>query len=132
MSEWSPLGDRDAWSQHHDYLIKMTKAPENLRLKSIWENISAYVAKRGFIASTRLNKGLFQEWTSTCDNIFNIHILLYCVQKAKRADLFLTSEAANTAGLIDDAIQAVELVPKSTVEHQQNAANSHFATTAET
>lgn len=57
---------------------------------------------------------------------------LYCVRKAKRAGLLLKTKAASTAGLIDDAVQAVELDPDATVEHQQRAADHHFATTAET
>lgn len=56
---WSPLGDREAWSKHHNYLIKMTKAPKNLKLKTIWKNISAYLPKRGFIAFSKLPNGLF-------------------------------------------------------------------------
>jgi len=132
VSGWSPLGDRDAWSMYHDYLIRMTKAPGNLRLKSIWKGIGAYIAKRGFIAHSNLPKGLFQGWTGTCNSIFNVHISLYCVRKAKRAGLLLSSEAASTAGLTDDAVQAVELDPESTLEHQQRTADSHFRITAET
>lgn len=132
VSGWSPLGDREAWSRHHDYLIGMTKAPQNLKLQDIWRNIEAYLAKRGFLASVALKKRLFQGWTGTCDSIFNVHISLYCVRKAKRAGLLLKSEGASTAGLIDDAVQAVELDPESSAEHQQAAADSHFATTAKT
>nr|AXA52552.1 putative RdRp-complex [Linepithema humile qinvirus-like virus 1] len=132
VSGWSPLGDRDSWAQHHDYLISMTKAPSNLKLKDIWKGMGAYVAKSGLMASTSLTKGLFQGWTGTCDSMFNVHISLYCVSKAKSAGWLLSSEAANTAGLMDDAVQAVELDPSSSIEHQQRAADSHFATTAET
>lgn len=46
--------------------------------------------------------------------------------------MFLSTEAASTAGLIDNAVQAVELDPESTQEHQQKAADSHFRITAET
>jgi hypothetical protein len=52
-----------------------------------------------------------------------------CVCKAKRAVYLFKGEAATTAGLIDDAVQAVEMTVGSTLERAQNAADCHFDTT---
>jgi hypothetical protein len=55
----------------------------------------------------------------------------FCVRKAKRAGYLFKNEAATTAGLTDDAVQAVEITSGSTMGHAQKAANENFKTTEE-
>jgi hypothetical protein len=62
----------------------------------------------------------------------NVRISLFCVRKAKRAGYLFKTDAATTAGLIDDGVQAVEITTGSTVERAQKAANEHFETTRDT
>jgi hypothetical protein len=93
--------------------------------------MTACLSKRGLVAQSRLDKGLFQGWTTTLDSLMNVRISLYCVRKAKRAGYLFKNEAATTAGLIDDAVQAVEMTPGSTLEHAQKAADEHFNITKE-
>jgi hypothetical protein len=52
----------------------------------------------------------------------NVRISLFCVRRAKRLGYLFKNEAATTAGLIDDAVQAVEIATGSSTEHAQNAA----------
>jgi hypothetical protein len=59
---WSPHGDRVAWGDHHDYVVRTTKAPKYLTLSSIWNKMHACLSKRGLVGKTILPKGLFQEW----------------------------------------------------------------------
>jgi hypothetical protein len=132
ITGWSPQGDRKAWSEHHDYVVQTTKAPKYLRLERIWLNMHACLSKRGLVAVKDLPKGLFQGWTATLDSLMNVRISLFCVRKAKRAGYLFKNEAATTAGLIDDAVQAVEMASGSSKEHAQKAANAHFETTKET
>jgi hypothetical protein len=129
ISGWSPQGDRVSWSKHHDYVVRTTKAPKSLKLENLWKNIHACISKRGLVAKHKLNKGLFQGWTATLDSLMNVRISLFCVRKAKRAGYLFKNEAATTAGLIDDAVQAVEMSKDATIEHAQEAANDHFKTT---
>jgi hypothetical protein len=86
---------------------------------------------KGAVAIHELTKGLFQGWTATLDSLMNVRISLFCVRKAKRAGYLFKNEAATTAGLIDEAVQAVEVTTESTMEHAQKAANEHFKTTKE-
>lgn len=132
VSGWSPLADRTAWAIHHDYVVETTKAPESFKLRHIWKSIHAVLAKRGFLATHKMDKGLFQGWTGCIDTLLNVRLSLFCVRRARRLGLLLRSEGANTAGLIDDAVQAVEFDKNAGVEHAQHAADSHFRITAET
>ena len=127
VSGWSPSGDRSAWSAHHDYLVKTTKAPRSFCLNSIWEGVQAILNKRGFIKSCPLPSGLFQGWTGTADTVLNVHMSLYCMRMAKLKGILVKDDVAITAGLIDDAVQAIEL--HGTIEQQQQAADVHFDTT---
>jgi hypothetical protein len=129
ISGWSPQGDRDSWAEHHDYVVRTTKAPSSLSMKKLWRGIHACVSKRGLVAKHKLEKGLFQGWTATLDSLMNVRISLFCVRKAKRAGYLFKNEAATTAGLIDDAVQAVELSKNATLEHAQQAADDHYETT---
>jgi hypothetical protein len=131
ISGWSPHGDRCMWAQHHDYVVGTTKAPDCLKLEKIWDRMVACLSKRGLVAKHRLTKGLFQGWTATLDSLMNVRISLFCVRRAKRAGYLFKNEAATTAGLIDDAVQAVEMAEGSTIEHAQKAADEHFETTSE-
>lgn len=84
------------------------------------------------MAKTALPRGLFQGWTATLDSLMNVRISSFCVRKAKRAGYLFKSEAATTAGLIDDAVQAIEIAKGTTLEHSQDAADAHYNTTCET
>lgn len=129
---WSPRGDRNAWGDHHDYVVRTTKAPRYLTLAKLWKSMHACLSKRGIVGRTLLPKGLFQGWTATLDSLMNVRISLFCVRKAKRAGYLFKSEAATTAGLIDDAVQAIEMAKNTPKEHAQDAANAHYETTCET
>ncbi|PNF41068.1 hypothetical protein B7P43_G06243 [Cryptotermes secundus] len=129
ISGWSPHEDRILWSKHHDYTVHTTKAPKWLKLEVIWKRMKAGMSKRGLVVRHSLDKGLFEGWTATLDSLMNVRISLFCVRKAKRAVYLFKGEAATTAGLIDDAVQAVEITVGSTLEHAQNAADCHFDTT---
>jgi hypothetical protein len=119
ITGWSPQGDRESWAEHHDYVLVVhtTKAPKFLRLELIWRNMTACLSKRGLVATQPLPMGLFQGWTATLDSLMNVRISLFCVRKAKRAGYLVKKEAATTAGLIEDAVQAVEISSGSTKEH---------------
>jgi hypothetical protein len=130
ITGWSPQGDRIAWSKHHDYVVR-TKAPKYLRLETIWRSMFACILKWGLVAKHELTKGLFQGWTANLDSLMNVRISLFCVRKAKRAGYLFKNEAATTAGLMDDAVQAVEITTGSTMEHAQKAVDEHFRNTKE-
>lgn len=130
VSGWSPQGDREAWSVHHDYVVATTKAPSNLCLRHIWRGIRMGIDKRGYSGCRPLPKGLFQGWTGTLDSLLNVRLSLYCVRVAKRQGFLLKNEGATTAGLIDDAVQAVEL--GKDIEHAQQATDAHFRITCDT
>jgi hypothetical protein len=130
VSGWSPQADREKWCEHHDYLIGMTKAPRKFKLQKIWRGIHAVLSKRGYLNTIKLERGLFQGWTGCADSILNVHLSLFSTNESKRKGALLSSEAANTAGLIDDAVQAVEL--QGDLDHMQAAADTHFLTTTET
>jgi hypothetical protein len=53
----------------------------------------------------------------------NVRISVFCVRKAKRAGYLFKNEAATTAGLIDDAVQAVEMSTGFSIEHAQKVAH---------
>ncbi|APG78075.1 RNA-dependent RNA polymerase [Wuhan insect virus 15] len=127
VSGWSPSGDREAWGEHHDYVARITSIPRGLCLKNIWHDVLAVLNKRGYVNAIPVEKGLFQGWTGTLDTLLNVRLSLYCVREAKRMGYLKGEEGAITAGLIDDAVQAVELV--GTPEEQQRAADEHFKTT---
>lgn len=81
------------------------------------------------LGRTPLPKALFQGWTGTMDSILNVHLSLYCVRVAKREGYLRDDEGAITAGLIDDAVQSIELSSKKSLEEQQISAQKHFQTT---
>lgn len=127
VSGWSPQGDREAWALHHDYIARMSKIPRGLCMRNIWRTPIAVLNKRGYINSVSLPSGLFQGWTGTMDTLLNVHLSLYSVRESKRNKILSDREGAITAGLIDDAVQAIELC--GNLEERQNAADGHFATT---
>lgn len=129
VSGWSPSGDREAWGRHHDYVASIASKPEGLCMSNIWKGIRASLNKRGFINEVELRGGLFQGWTGTIDTMLNLHLSLYSVRVAKRRGILKGEEGAITASLIDDAVQAIELV--GDLPEQQAAASGHFATTLE-
>jgi hypothetical protein len=121
-----PTGRQESLFTHHDYVVRKTKAPNYLKLEKIWKGMIACILKRGLVAWHKLPKGLFQGWTATLDSLINVRISLSCVRKPKRAGYLFKNKAATTAGLIDDAVQAVENTARFTKEHAQEAANEHF------
>ncbi|APG78069.1 RNA-dependent RNA polymerase [Hubei qinvirus-like virus 1] len=129
VSGWSPQGDRKAWAEHHDYVVHTSDCPEGFNLLKIWSGISSVLSRRGFLAVEKLQTGLFQGWTGTCDTTLNIHASLFCVRAGKRAGYLDEEDVATTAGLIDDAMQGLEFKEGTTVERAQNAADRHFETT---
>lgn len=67
------------------------------------------------------------------DSLMNVRLSLYCVRLEKRAGRLRAEEGADTAGMIDDAVQAISLHGGSSVDmaYAQRAATSHFETTDE-
>ena len=76
---------------------------------NIWQSIEMAADKQVFVGHCALPKVLFQGWTGTLDSLMNVRLSLYCVCRAKWEGHLMKNERATTAGLMDDAVQVVEL-----------------------
>lgn len=129
ISGWSPSASRKAWLEHHQYRINMTNIGQILDINKIIDGIDAGLHKRGFLRLKPLTDGLFQGWTGTLDTLLNILTCLYAVRVGKNRGYLPPEAKADTAGLIDDAVQGVEFPSWMTHEQAQLAANQHLNTT---
>lgn len=66
------------------------------------------------------------------DTLLNVRLSLHCVRMARKEGFLLKSEGAHTAGLIDDAVQAVVLDESKRTEHCQAAADHHYKISSKT
>lgn len=132
VSGWSPSADREAWTEHHDYVLHTTQCPEDIGLNKVWKGMQATIAKRGYLATCKLPRGLFQGWTGTMDTLLNVRLSLYCLKVAKEQGFMGDGESSITAGLIDDAVQAIVMAKDRTPEEKQIMADRHFQTTCDT
>jgi len=126
---WSDTGPRRLWAQHHDYVLRTTTAPKGIKLENIWDNMVAYMNKRGDVRHFPATETLFQGFTGTMDSLLNDRLSLYCVRVAKEKHLLREHEGARTAAMIDDAVQALVFDSDTTDDRLQTIVDQHYDTT---
>lgn len=129
ISGWSPSANRDAWVRHHQYVIDMTSTGKHISINTVLSGIHAVVAKRGYLAKRALHDGLFQGWTGTCDTLLNNKVCLYAVRIGKDKGYLSEKCTADTASLIDDAVQGIQFPSFYSEREAQIAADMHLETT---
>ena len=63
------------------------------------------------------------------DSLFNVHLSLYCIKASKRQGILTKNEKAETAAMIDDAVQSIHMGGNTNKDYQQKVANVHFNST---
>ena len=104
ISTWSARGDRNAWHEHHDYVLHTAKVPEGVSFKHLWADIKGVCSKMGIHENWDSNLGMYQGFTATGDTLLNQHLCLYSIRVAKERGVFTEDEACFAAGLIDDFV----------------------------
>jgi len=101
ISSWSAKGDRNAWHEHHDYVLHTARIPEGVSFKNLRADIKRVCSKMGVHENWDSNIAMYHGFTATGDTLLNQHLCLYSIRVAKERGIFTEEEACFAAGLID-------------------------------